>query len=264
MTTTTERQGPVPAPAAGQVLGSDGLGFTVGGATIVDDVSIGISKGEFFAVIGPNGAGKTTLFNLLTGILRPTAGRIFLAGEDVTGSSTMHRARRGLSRSFQVTSLFNHLTVLENVRLAARAHLGGSGRLWSRIRRDDPAIHSAFAALDKVGLADRAGDIAASLSHGNKRKLDLAIAIVGNPQVLLLDEPTAGMGADDLLPVIELIGRIHADGTTIVMVEHRMDLILGLADRVAVMHHGALLACDVPDAVMSDPTVQTAYIGEPL
>ncbi|MGH8828199.1 MAG: ABC transporter ATP-binding protein, partial [Jiangellaceae bacterium] len=246
------------------VLESLGLGFAVGGATIVDNVSLGVRAGEFLAVIGPNGAGKTTLFNLLTGILRPTAGRIFLGGQEITTASTVQRARLGVSRSFQVTSLFSHLNVLENVRLAARAHLGGSGKLWTRIRRDDPAVVSARTALETVGLAERADDLAASLSHGNKRKLDLAIAIVGRPQVLLLDEPTAGMGADDLPPVIELIGAIHAQGTTIVMVEHRMDLIVGLADRIAVMHHGSLLACAEPEAVMSDPTVQTAYLGEPL
>lgn len=263
--TTTDQRGPVqPVPVAPPVLESRGLGFAVGGARILDNVSLGVREGEFLAVIGPNGAGKTTLFNLLTGILRPTDGSILLGGQDVTGSSTAQRARLGLSRSFQVTSLFSHLSVLENVRLAARAHLGGSGKLWSRIRQDDPAAANAMAALETVGLAVRAANLAASLSHGNKRKLDLAIAIVGHPKVLLLDEPTAGMGADDLPTVIDLIGAIHDEGTTIVMVEHRMDLILGLADRIAVMHHGSLLACDSPDAVMSDPTVQTAYLGEPL
>jgi branched-chain amino acid transport system ATP-binding protein len=268
VTTTDARPGPDtpggPGPATAHVLEAHGLGFTVGGATIVDDVSLAVREGEFLAVIGPNGAGKTTLFNLLTGLVRPTAGRIELGGVDVTTTSTVERARLGLARSFQVTSLFSHLTVLENVRLAARAHLGGSAKLWTRVRRDDPAVLSARAALETVGLADRADDLAAALSHGNKRKLDLAIAVVGRPAVLLLDEPTAGMGADDLPPVIDLIGAIHRGGATIVMVEHRMDLIVGLADRIAVMHHGALLACAEPDAVMADPTVQTAYLGEPL
>ncbi|HEU0041081.1 MAG TPA: ATP-binding cassette domain-containing protein, partial [Jiangellaceae bacterium] len=174
MTTTADRQGPAAsAPAAPHVVESQGLGFAVGGATIVDDVTLGVRAGEFLAVIGPNGAGKTTLFNLLTGILRPTAGRIFLGGHEITTASTVQRARLGLSRSFQVTSLFSQLSVLENVRLAARAHLGGSGKLWTRIRRDDPAVVSARAALETVGLAERADDLAASLSHGNKRKLDL-------------------------------------------------------------------------------------------
>ena len=264
MSTALQRGSGFPVPAVPPVLEALGLSFAVGGARIVDNVSLGVREGEFLAVIGPNGAGKTTLFNLLTGILRPTAGRIVLGGQDVTGSSTAQRARLGLSRSFQVTSLFSHLGVLENVRLAARAHLGGSGKMWAGIRRDDPATANALAALETVGLADRAEDLAASLSHGNKRKLDLAIAIIGKPKVLMLDEPTAGMGADDLPTVIDLIGAIHDEGTTIVMVEHRMDLILGLADRIAVMHHGSMLACDAPDAIMSDPTVQTAYLGEPL
>jgi branched-chain amino acid transport system ATP-binding protein len=263
--TQTDSRGPAsPAPAGSPVLACEDLGFTVGGARIVSGVSLDVREGEFLAVIGPNGAGKTSLFNLLTGLYRPSTGRISLGGADVTRATPAQRARRGLARSFQVTSLFTHLTVLENVRLAARAHLGGSGRIWARVGRGDEAVARAMVALETVGLAARAGELAASLSHGNKRKLDLAVAIVGDPAVLLLDEPTAGMGADDLPPVIDLVGAIHARGTTVVMVEHRMDLILGLADRIAVMHHGALLACDHPDAVMADPTVQTAYLGEPL
>lgn len=262
---TVDSRGPAaPVPAGRTVLSTRGLGFAVGGARIVQDVDLDVTAGEFLAVIGPNGAGKTSLFNLLTGLYRPTEGSVVLGDEDVSTASPAQRARRGLARSFQVTSLFSHLTVLENVRLAARAHLGGSGRIWGRVGQDDAAVRRAAEALDTVGLGGRADDIAANLSHGNKRKLDLAIAIVGEPMVLLLDEPTAGMGADDLPAVIDLIGQIHDRGTTIVMVEHRMDLILGLADRIAVMHHGALLACDTPDAVMSDPTVQTAYLGEPL
>jgi branched-chain amino acid transport system ATP-binding protein len=262
---TQHSQGPAaPAPAGDPVVRTTGLGFAVGGVQIVSDVDLDVRPGEFLAVIGPNGAGKTTLFNLLTGLYRPTAGRIELAGHDVTRLSPARRARRGLARSFQVTSLFAHLTVQENVRLSARAQLGGSGRIWSPVGRGDAAVRRAEEALRTVGLADRMSETAANLSHGNKRKLDLAIAIAGEPQVLLLDEPTAGMGADDLPPVIDLIGEIHRRGTTIVMVEHRMDLILGLADRIAVMHHGALLACGAPDAVMADPTVQTAYLGESL
>ncbi len=262
---TRDLRGPAgPAPAAQPVVRTAGLGFTVGGVQIVSGVDLEVRRGEFLAVIGPNGAGKTSLFNLLTGLYRPTTGRIELAGADVTRLSPAQRARRGMARSFQVTSLFSHLTVLENVRLAARAHLGGSGRIWSRVGRGDDAVRRAGDALATVGLTERAEETAANLSHGDKRKLDLAIAIAGDPQVLLLDEPTAGMGADDLPAVIELIGDIHRSGTTIVMVEHRMDLILGLADRIAVMHHGALLACGEPDAVMADPTVQTAYLGESL
>lgn len=263
-TTSLKERGSAGPSAPGRILETQDLRFAVGGVEIVKDVSLAVQEREFLAVIGPNGAGKTTWFNLLTGILRPTAGTITLGGEDVTQASTMQRARRGLARSFQVTSLFDNLTVLENVRLAAQADLGGSANLWSRIRRNDPAVLAALDALETVGLQERAEDVAASLSHGNKRKLDLAIAIVGKPKVLLLDEPTAGMGADDLPPIIELIKSIHASGTTIIMVEHRMDLVLGLADRIAVMHHGTVLAWDKPDAVMANPTVQSAYLGEAL
>jgi branched-chain amino acid transport system ATP-binding protein len=246
------------------VLAVDGLALTIGGARIVDDVSLRVRAGEFLAVIGPNGAGKTSLFNLVSGVLAPTAGRIRLGEDDVTDQAPYRRARAGLARSFQVTSIFGALSALENVRLAAQAHLGGSFNPWRRITARDAATRRASDALDRVGLGDRHGDLAASLSHGDKRKLDLAIAVVGDPLLLLLDEPTAGMGADDVGPVIDVIERIGADGTTIVMVEHRMDLVLGLADRVAVMHHGALLACDTPEQVMADPTVQSAYLGEPL
>ncbi|MHB1064009.1 MAG: ABC transporter ATP-binding protein [Georgenia sp.] len=261
-----DSRGPArPAPAGGPVIRTEALAFAVGGVRIVSDIDLDVRGGEFLAVIGPNGAGKTTLFNLLTGLCKPTGGRIVLDGEDVTRLSPAQRAGRGMARSFQVTSLFSHLTVGENVRLAARAHLGGSGRIWGRVGgRADDAVRRAEEALETVGLAGRMSETAADLSHGNKRKLDLAIAIAGEPRVLLLDEPTAGMGADDLPSVIELIHDIHRRGTTIVMVEHRMDLILGLADRIAVMHHGALLACGEPDAVMADETVQTAYLGEPL
>lgn len=246
------------------VLSTRDLTLTIGGARIVEGVSLAVRPGEFLAVIGPNGAGKTSLFNLLTGVYRPTSGRVLLGGADVTGHPPHRRARAGLSRSFQVTSIFPALTVLENVRLAAQAHLGGSLVPWRRVRRQDEATERARGALDRVGLGDRLDDEAASLSHGNKRKLDLAIAVVGDPMVLLLDEPTAGMSVEDVGPVIEVIRGIGDGGTTIVMVEHRMDLVLGLADRIAVMHHGALLACDAPDAVMADETVQSAYLGESL
>src|SRR5699024_3155197 len=154
--TSTARRGSSPAPAGRTVLETADLGFTVGGVEIVKNVSLTVSEREFLAVSGPNGAGKTTLFNLLTGLLRPTTGTITLGGQDVSRTTTAQRARAGLARSFQVTSLFNNLTVLENVRLAAQAHLGGSANLWSRIRRNDPAVAIARRVLDRVGLADRA------------------------------------------------------------------------------------------------------------
>ncbi|MBE1562546.1 ABC transporter ATP-binding protein [Nonomuraea africana] len=232
---------------------------------ILREVSLQVRRGEIVAVLGPNGAGKTTLFNLLTGLRRPTEGAILLEGRDVTRAPVWQRARKGLARSFQITSLFPSLTVMENVRLAAQAHRGGSLALWRRVTRHDPALDEAGRALDLVGIADRADDLAADLSHGGKRKLEVALAIVGRPVVLLLDEPTAGMSAEDVPEVTEVIRKVRDTlGTTIVLVEHRMDVAVGLADRMAVMHHGTLLACDTPERVMADAEVQSAYLGEAL
>ncbi|MBW3621122.1 MAG: ABC transporter ATP-binding protein [Actinobacteria bacterium] len=246
------------------MLVTEGLGWTIGGARILEDVSLEIRDGEFLAVIGPNGAGKTSLFNLLTGLHEPTAGRVRLAGEDITDLPPHARAQRGLKRSFQVTSIFTALTVHENARLAAQAELRGSFDIWTRVTRRDAASQRADRALELTGLADLADEVAANLSHGNKRKLDLALVLAQDPRVLLLDEPTAGMSMEDLPDLVRVVRDIQAQGTTVVMVEHRMDVVIDLADRIAVMHHGSLLACDRPDAVMANETVQTAYLGESL
>ena len=251
-------------PVSTPILSTEELSFSVGGFDILTDISLEVRNGEFLAVIGPNGAGKTTLFNLLSGLLQPTAGRIRLAGKDITGRSVPQRARAGLVRSFQVTSVFPTLTVVENVRLAAQAHAGGSFNLWQRVRPGDPAVAAAGRALGRVGLAGLADRPAAALSHGNKRKLELALGLAAQPKVLLLDEPTAGMSVEDLPDLIRTVKEIQEAGTTVVMVEHRMDVIVDLADRIAVMHHGSLLVCDTPEAVMADETVQSAYLGAPL
>jgi branched-chain amino acid transport system ATP-binding protein len=246
------------------VLRTQGLGLTIGGNRIVDDLDLEVRDGEFLAVIGPNGAGKTSTFNLLTGLYAPTSGRIELSGHDITHDRPHVRARRGMGRSFQVTSVFPSLTVLENVRLAAQAHLGGSLRFWHAVRGHDAATERAARALARVGLQERHDAVASSLSHGDKRTLELAIVLATEPRVLLLDEPTAGMSAEDIPGLVALVREVQADGTTVVMVEHRMDVVVEVADRIAVMHHGALLACDTPAAVMADATVQSAYLGDPL
>ncbi len=248
-----------------RALRTAGLGLRIGGVAIVEDVSLAVPAGEFLVIIGPNGAGKTTLFNLLSGVTRPTAGTIQLGEHDLTHAPPYARARLGLGRTFQTSSIFAGLTVLENVRLAARAQLGGSGALWRRAAHDAAALERGRAALAAVGLGGRAAALAASLSHGEKRKLDLAILLCGEPAVVLLDEPTAGMAVEDVPEMIALIRRIHREqGATVLMVEHRMDLVLELADRLAVMHHGRLLAVDVPERVVADATVQAAYLGDPL
>ena len=246
-------------------MAAEQLGLHIRGAVIVDDVSLAVNEGEFLVIIGPNGAGKTTLFNLLSGVTRPTAGRIVFRGTDVTRAPAYVRARLGLGRTFQTSTIFAELTTLENARLAAQAHLGGSNRIWVLADEQLDALDRARAALASVGLEARAETRAALLSHGEKRKLDLAILLCGDPHVVLLDEPTAGIAVEDVPEMMALIRSIHRErGKTVLMVEHRMDLVMGLADRMAVMHHGALLAVDTPERIVANETVQSAYLGDPL
>ena len=247
------------------ILATHDLGLDIGGARIVADVSLEVAEGELVGIIGPNGAGKTTLFNLLSGTLRPTSGRVELDGRDVTGDPPHKRTQSGLGRSFQVSSVFPLLSVGENVRLAAEARLGGAMSLVRRAARFAPALERSGAALAKVGLADRAVWPAGMLSHGDKRKLEIAMLLAGEPRVILLDEPMAGVSVEDVDGLVEVIRSVHAEeGRTVLLVEHRMEVVVGLAQRIAVMHHGALLAFDTPERVMADETVQTAYLGEPL
>jgi branched-chain amino acid transport system ATP-binding protein len=249
------------------VLEISGLCFRAGGAAILTDIDLSVGDGDFLGIIGPNGAGKTTLFNLISGLLTPAAGTIRLAGQDLNGMAPADRARHGLGRTFQTSLLFGALPVAENARLAAQAHLAGGMRWltgWRRPRRTDEASVRAMHALEAVGLADIADRPAAALSHGDKRKLELAALIAGQASVLLLDEPMAGVNTEDVPGLTELIKGLHAQGRTVLMVEHHMSVVLGLASRVAVLHHGRLLACGDPEAVMADQTVQTAYLGDPV
>jgi branched-chain amino acid transport system ATP-binding protein len=183
----------------------------------------------------------------------------------VTRDPPHRRTQAGLGRSFQVSSVFPLLSVGENVRLAAEAKLGGTLNVARRAARYRPALDRAEDALGKVGLASRTAWPAGMLSHGDKRKLELAMLLAGDPRVILLDEPMAGVSVEDVDGLVELIRSVHVDeGRTVLMVEHRMEVVVGLAERIAVMHHGSLLAFDTPDRVMADETVQTAYLGEPL
>jgi branched-chain amino acid transport system ATP-binding protein len=247
------------------ILATRNLGLDIGGAHIVVDVSLEVADGELLAIIGPNGAGKTSLFNLISGLYRPTAGQIELAGKDITQQPTFLRTREGIGRTFQVSSVFPLLSVRENVRLAAEAALGGTLRVWRRAAGVRPALDRARAALARVGLEGKALVQAGALSHGDKRRLELAMLLASDRPVLLLDEPMAGVSAENVPELVELIGSVHREeGKTVLMVEHHMDVVIGLAERIAVMHHGALLACDTPAAVMANETVQSAYLGEEL
>jgi branched-chain amino acid transport system ATP-binding protein len=247
------------------ILATKGLGLDIGGATIVADVSLEVRAGEFLGIIGPNGAGKTSLFNLLSGLYQPTAGTIELAGVDITGEPPYRRAERGLGRTFQISSVFPRLPVLENVRLAAEARLGGTMKIWRRAARVREALERARWALGLVGLAARQRVPAGALSQGDKRKLELAIVLAGDAGVILLDEPMAGVSMEDVPGLVDVVKSVQADeGKTVLMVEHHIGVVTGVAERIAVMHHGALLALDTTEKVMANPDVQTAYLGEPL
>ncbi|GAA2051399.1 ABC transporter ATP-binding protein [Catenulispora yoronensis] len=231
------------------VLTLTGLSWSVGGSAILSDVDLAVGEGEFVAVIGPNGAGKTSLFNLISGLTRASAGRIAVDGADITGEAPHRRARRGIGRTFQSSSVFPTMTVAEHVALAARV---------GKAKQSD--------ALERVRLTRRAGALAADLSHGDKRKLELAMLLAsGAGRLLLLDEPMAGVASGDVPELVAVIRSLHRDeGRTVLMVEHHMEVLLGLADRVAVLHHGALLAVGTPDRIMADARVQEAYVGEAL
>jgi branched-chain amino acid transport system ATP-binding protein len=247
------------------ILATRNLGLDIGGATIVADVSLEVREGEFLGIIGPNGAGKTSLFNLLSGVYAPTAGSIELDGRDITGDPPYRRSHAGLGRTFQTSSVFPLLPALENVRLAAEARLGGSLRIWRPAARFREAIERARWALERVGLARRAEWTAGALSHGDKRKLELAMVLAGDARVILLDEPMAGVSVENVPELIDVIKRVQVeDGKTVLMVEHHIGVVTGAAERIAVMHHGRLLACDTTEKVMANEEVQAAYVGEPL
>jgi branched-chain amino acid transport system ATP-binding protein len=233
-----------------------------GGHVAVDAVSCAFHPGELTAIVGPNGAGKTTYFNLMSGQLRATSGAIFLKGADVTGRSAPQRARAGIGRAFQLTNLFPGLSVAENVRLAVQAAAGvhyEMTRPWM-LRRN--LIARAREILDEVALGAKSEQPAASLSHGDQRKLEVALMMALEPEVFMFDEPTAGMSIDEVPVVLELIARLKQDKSkTILLVEHKMDVVRSLADRIIVLHNGRLVADGEPRAVIALPVVQEAYLG---
>ncbi|MEY9214250.1 ABC transporter ATP-binding protein [Thermobifida halotolerans] len=241
----------------------DDLSWSVGGAVIVDGVSMTVDDGEFLAVIGPNGAGKTSLFNLVSGLTRPTRGRLELAGTDITRLPPHRRARLGLGRTFQTSSVFADLSVGANVGLAVQARSGESRRFWRRAAPvGGPEIGRV---LELVRLSHRVDALAGDLAHGDKRKLELALLLAREPRLILLDEPMAGVSAGEIGELVEVIRTVHREqGCTVLMVEHHMEVLLDMADRLAVMHHGALLALADPDTAMADPQVQAAYLGDTL
>jgi branched-chain amino acid transport system ATP-binding protein len=244
------------------MLETKNLTIRFGGHVAVDAVSCAFQPGTLTAIVGPNGAGKTTYFNLISGQLPATSGEVWLDGENLTPLSAPLRTRRGLGRAFQLTQLFAHLTVLENVRLAVQARRGQGLRMLSVWLSHRELIDEARAILDRVRLASRADDLAASLPHGDQRKLEVAMLIALDPKVYLFDEPTAGMSVDEVPVVLDLIRALKAEKKhTLLLVEHKMDVVRELADRIIVLHQGKLVADGDPATVIASPIVQEAYLG---
>ncbi len=252
------------------MLETQDLTIRFGGHVAVDHVTCAFAPGTLTAIVGPNGAGKTTYFNLISGQLPANEGRVRLDGEDITSLTAPQRTHRGLGRAFQLTQLFPHLTVQENVRLAVQARSQGRGRALLggaldlfRVWVDAQAwIDEARSVLTQVQLIQRADAIAASLPHGDQRKLEVAMLMALDPKVYMFDEPTAGMSVDDVPVVLDLIRALRARRDRIILlVEHKMDVVRELADRIVVLHHGQLVADGEPEAVIASPIVQQAYLG---
>ncbi len=247
------------------VISVKDLGLTIGGARILNGITLDINENETFGIIGPNGAGKTTFFNLLSGLYSPTQGEIFLGDRNITALQPFERTRMGLARTFQTSSIFPNLTLIENVRIAAQSANGHSFNITRNAYKFKEVVANSLECLDQVGLADRAYAIAGSLSHGDKRRLEIAIVLALDSHIVMLDEPMAGMSVENVPPLVELIrslAKVHKK--TVLIVEHHMEVILGLADRLAVLNYGELLVVDTPNNVISNPIVQSAYLGESL
>ena len=244
------------------VLETRDLSIRFGGHVAVDTVSCAFRPGTLTAIVGPNGAGKTTYFNLISGQLPATSGHVMLFGEDVTRMSAPQRTKRGVGRAFQLTNLFPRLTVLENVRLAVQARAGMGKDLLSMWSGHTELLRKAELVLERVALADKRHATAASLPHGDQRKLEVAILLALEPEVFMFDEPTAGMSVDEVPVILKLIEAIKAGGDkTILLVEHKMDVVRSLADRIIVLHQGQLVADGDPAEVIASPIVQEAYLG---
>ena len=238
-----------------------GLTKSFGALRATDGIDLDVREGETHAIIGPNGAGKTTFIGQLAGNLRPDAGRIVFAGEDITHLPAPRRARKGLARSFQITSIYPEFTALHNVALAVQARGGHSFRFWRPAHSDASLLVPAKEVLDEVGLGARSGVLAANLSHGEQRQLEVAMALATKPRLLLLDEPMAGMGVEESQRMIGFLGTLKRRHT-IVLVEHDMDAVFKLADRISVLVYGRLIATDVPERIKMNEEVRRAYLGE--
>ena len=255
--------GPAPASTApggdaAALLRTEELTIRFGGLTALNSVNFAVAQGEVRAIIGPNGAGKSTFFNCLTGVLRPTSGSIVFAGADITGLPPDKISQKGIGRSYQITNILPNATALENARIAAQSRRHGWS-LFTHYRSHHDIIEKAEAALDAVGLLAKAEELAANLSHGEQRTLEIAIALATEPQLLCLDEPTAGMSAAETHDTMQLVRRI-AENLTILIVEHDMPMVMELADRITVFHYGEILAEGPPAEIQKNPRVLEVYL----
>jgi branched-chain amino acid transport system ATP-binding protein len=246
---------------ADALLQIEGLSKRFGGVVASDAIHLAVPYGELHAVIGPNGAGKTTLIGQLAGEIAPDAGRIHFSGADITPLPTYRRSQLGLARSFQITSLFPDFTALDNVALAVQAHAGHSFRFWRAARSEPDLRGPALAALARVDLAGRADVPVASLSHGEHRQLEIAMALATSPRMLLLDEPMAGMGPEESARMVTMLRELKR-ALTILLIEHDMEAVFALADRITVLVYGRIIASDRPEAIRANEDVRQAYLGE--
>ena len=243
------------------LLRVDGLCKSFGALRATDQVTLEVRQGETHAIIGPNGAGKTTLIGQLAGNLRPDAGTIRFAAEDITALAAPARSQRGLARSFQITSVYRDFSALDNVMLAVQAHAGSSFRFWRPARGDERLRRPARAILAEVGLGERADVLAANLAHGEQRQLEIAMVLATKPRLMLLDEPMAGMGTDESQRMVRFLAGLKGK-ETMVLVEHDMDAVFALADRISVLVYGRIIATGAPAEIRANTEVRSAYLGE--
>ncbi len=244
----------------GLILETRGVGKSFGKFVALRDVTAGFRQGQLTGIIGPNGAGKSTYFNTLSGAFPPSTGQILFEGRDITGTAQHRFAAMGIAKSFQITTVFGQLSTLENVRVSLQA-LRSRYDVWRPRARHTDLVEQAGALLDSVGLWPRRDRLAATLAHGEQRALEIAMALASRPRLLLLDEPTAGMSPEETRAMMDLIVRLAAD-RTVILVEHKMKLVMGICDRLLVLHHGELLAEGTPDDIRANETVKRVYLGQ--
>ena len=243
------------------ILETKGLSHHFKGLQVLFDVELQIRQGEHHAIIGPNGAGKTTLFNVITGTYRPTGGQVLFKGQDITGQAPYKLARRGLGRSFQITSTFEKQTVFQNIRMGVMSRRGVRFDFWRRVAGLDSVTSETDEILAGIGLTDERDTMACELAYGRHRALEVSMALSTNPDLVMLDEPTAGMSKEETLATVELIKRL-TKGKSMVIVEHDMDVVFSLADRITVLYYGSILASGPPDMIRDNQAVRDAYLGD--